>query len=225
MNNIYHTKSSYHFRSIVKLVRGPAVFIWWKRQFKGFDPFIAVYVSLGINTADSKHVVKVNLKPDIVASRCQRTPAIASVTLKPGKCGLVVTRCTHGTGGHVTIRDDVWVGHFQRVGGAIRGKSLRLKFNKGYKIYNVLAFYKLSCSYRRTLEKTQIFRETFNLSEKPQPFSPSEKYATFAKTCKATKKLRILHVNTQPLQKIFYPTKEIANIWKNVQSCRTISQP
>lgn len=192
MNNIYHTKSSYHFRSIVKLVRGPAVFIWWKRQFKGFDPFIAVYVSLGINTADSKHVVKVNLEPDIVASRCQRTPAIASVTLKPGKCGLVVTRCTRGTGGHVTIRDDVWVGHFQRVGGAIRGKFLRLKFNKGYKIYNVLAFYKLSWSYRRTLEKPKS-------SEKPSIFQKNRNPL-------------VLQKNTQPSQK---PVK----LQRNLESC------
>lgn len=109
-------RMSYHVRPIVIGVSDPAASICWERQLKGCDPFIAINVSLCINSTHCKHISKVNLKPVIITVFCPRAPAVSSVTFQPAELWLVSAYFFFicGAGCHLTVRNYFWVWNSDR---------------------------------------------------------------------------------------------------------------
>ena len=101
---------SYHVRPIVIGVCKPAASICWERQLKGCNPFIAINVSLCINSTNCKQISKVNLQPLVITVICPWAPAVSSVTSQPAEPWPVIGFPICGTGCHLNVRNylGVW---------------------------------------------------------------------------------------------------------------------
>ena len=85
----------------------PSVPVRWIRQLEIRNPFIAIYVPLGSNSANLDYSCKVDLEPVAVALRDCRAPTIASDIVQASVVGSKTTVISSGVwrGCHLIIRN------------------------------------------------------------------------------------------------------------------------